>query len=430
VPISLQQPDTKETVDLRMASSSVTTISNSGAHAPAKCRGAIVTGADYRGLGVVRSLGRRGIPVWVLREDGHFIGAASRYTSRTVRWPEGDTHSRIEFLEDMAIREGLKDWALFPTTDELVMLIAHHHKALSAQYRITIPAWGTLQWLCNKQLLHRMADHVGAHQPWSFFPRDRAQLASLDCRFPVILKPILRMAFNRFTRDKAWRAADRESLLALYDEAAALIGPEMVMIQELVPGWGEAQFSYAALWKDGRPIASVVARRTRQFPMDFGRFSTYVETLDEEEVAEIVDAATRLLAASAFTGIAEVEFKRDVRDGEYKLLDVNPRVWGWHTLGQRAGVDFPYLLWRLLNGEPIREVRARAGERWMRFSADMPMAVYEILKGRLSVWDYLRSLRVPVESAIFAWDDPLPGLLEFPSLLALVGNRISVKGGL
>jgi D-aspartate ligase len=392
-----------------------------------ECAGAVVTGADYRGLGIVRSLGRRGIPVWVLREEGHFLGAASRYASRSLRWPSLDSFGQIDFLANLAIREGLKGWALFPTTDELVMLVARHHKSLAAHYRLTVPAWDTLQWVCNKRLLHLLAQDLGLNQPWSFFPRNREELASLHCQFPVILKPVLRLQFNRFTKDKAWPVLDRHSLLARYDEACALVGSDMVMIQEFVPGWGEAQFSYAALCKDGRPTASVVARRVRQFPMDFGRFSTYVETVDEPRV---VEAAVRLLAGIDFSGLAEVEFKRDPRDGQYKLLDVNPRVWGWHTLGQRAGVDFPHLFWRFVNGEPLHEIRGRAGERWMRFSADLPMAIHEIVKGRLSLGAYLRSLRVPVESAIFAWDDPLPGLLELPSLLNLLGKRVSLKEGI
>ena len=387
--------------------------------------GALVTGADYRGLGIVRSLGRRGIPVWVLKDGGHFLGAASRYASRSLHWPPGDESRQVDFLANLAIREGLKGWALFPTTDEVVMLIARNHKALGAYYRLTIPSWDALQWICDKRLLHRLAQNLGVKQPWAAFPRDRDELASLQCDFPVILKPALRRWCNRFTNDKAWRIEDRASLLARYDEASALVGPEMVMVQEFVPGWGEAQFSYAALCKDGRQIGSIVARRTRQFPMDFGRFSTYVETVDEPQV---VEAAVRLLAEINYTGIVEVEFKKDLRDGEHKLLDVNPRVWGWHTLGQRAGVDFAHLLWLLVRGEPVPEVLGRTGERWMRFSADLPVAISEILKGRLAIWDYLASFRIPVESAIFAWDDPLPGLLELPSLAGLLGRRVSLKG--
>jgi D-aspartate ligase len=386
--------------------------------------GALVTGADYRGLGVIRSLGRRGIPVWVLNHAGHLVGAVSRYATRTLRWPLEDGRRQVEFLLDLVATEKLKGWVLFPTDDEDVVLFARHHELLSAHFQLTTPPWEVVRWLCDKRLLYQLAKDLELERPWTFCPGNREEVARLDCPFPVILKPAMRVAFNRLSADKAWRFEDRASLLAGYDEACKLMDPELLMIQEIVPGWGEAQFSFAALCQDGSPLASIVARRTRQFPMDFGRFSTYVETIDEPQV---VAPALRLLAALHFTGIAEVEFKRDPRDGQLKLLDVNPRVWGWHTLSNRAGVDFPYLLWRLVRSESVPKVRGRSGERWMRMWTDFPMAIHEILNGRLSLRNYLRSLRGKKESAIFAWDDPLPGLFELPLMAAMVGRRL-LKG--
>jgi D-aspartate ligase len=107
---------------------------------------------------------------------------------------------------------------------------------------------------------------------------------------------------------------------------------------------------------------------------------------------------------------------RDARDGVYKLLDVNPRIWGWYTLCARAGVDFTYLLWNMLRGQAVPAVSGCSGVRWVRTSADLPIAISEILRGRLSPRAYIRSLRGPIESAIFAADDPFPGLLEVPLL--------------
>jgi len=187
-----------------------------------------------------------------------------------------------------------------------------------------------------------------------------------------------------------------------------------------VPGGGEGQFSYAALCQDGHPLASVVARRTRQYPMDFGRASTFVETVDEPGV---VEPAVRLLAALRFTGLVEVEFKQDPRDGRYKLLDVNPRIWGWISLCGRAGVDFPYLLWLLICRDAVPGMRGAIGVKWMRMSTDLPIAVQEMMRGRLSLLTYARSFRGPHESTIFAPDDPLPGLLELPLMAYLIGRR-------
>jgi len=197
--------------------------------------------------------------------------------------------------------------------------------------------------------------------------------------------------------------------------------PGAIMIQEIIPGDGETQLSYAALCRAGEPIACLVARRTRQWPMDFGRASTFVETIEAPEVEE---PAQRILRALRFDGIVELEFKRDLRDGRLKLLDINPRVWGWHTLGRGAGVDFPYLLWQMMHGALFPEVlRGSAGVRWVRALTDVPTAIGEIRKRRLSILAYLSSLQAPIEFAVLAPDDPLPALLELPGAAYLVWRR-------
>ena len=377
-------------------------------------------GADYRGLGIVRSLGRRGIPVWVLKHDDQFLAVFSRYARRSFAWRGTDEAERVRFLLRLASSQGLEGWVLFPTDDEAVLLVARHHQVLAEHFRLTTPSWDQVRWAVDKRLMRQLALELGVDHPWTYLPRSRENLLTLQCPFPVILKPAYREQLNKLTMNKAWRADDRQMLLARFDEACALADPDTILIQEMVPGNGHSQFSYSALCVDGQPLATVVARRTRQFPVDFGRASTYVETVDEHGV---VGPSVRLLQALKFTGMVEVEYKRDPRDGRYKLLDVNPRIWGWQTLCGRAGVDFPYLLWRQVIGDPIPQQHGRPGMRWVWMTIDLPIALREILLGRLSLGAYLNSLRRPIESAIFASDDPWPGLLELPLMAYRHGRR-------
>ncbi len=400
-----------------------------GVEAPAARRrkpGALVTGADYRGLGVVRSLGRQGIPVWVLKERDHPLASCSRYVQRTIPWPEADEAGRAQFLLDLAETENVDGWVVYPTDDAVSGLIARNHDALSRRYQLTGPDWSVLERLCNKRLLSELASTVGVDQPKAFFPESREDLTRLNCQFPAVVKPTMREELNQFTCDKAWLATDLNVLLALYDRARSCVPAGSIMIQELIPGGGEAQFSYAAVCDKGVPVASIIARRTRQCPMDFGRFSTYVETIADPG---ITDPAEKLLAALGYTGLAEVEFKQDPRDGEFKLLDVNTRAWGWHSIGARAGVDFPYLLWRVVQGERVARIKAREGVKWIRVSGDLPVVLKEILKGRLSIPAYLKSLRGPLEPAIFATDDPLPGVMDIPLMVSLLCRRMLRKFG-
>src|SRR5229473_7378428 len=83
---------------------------------PAKgCIGALVMDADYRGLAVVRSLGRRGIPVWVLKHGDQLLATLSRYNRRTLSWPSQDEEQKVNFLVNLADREDIRNWVLFPT---------------------------------------------------------------------------------------------------------------------------------------------------------------------------------------------------------------------------------------------------------------------------------------------------------------------------
>jgi predicted ATP-grasp superfamily ATP-dependent carboligase len=136
-----------------------------------------------------------------------------------------------------------------------------------------------------------------------------------------------------------------------------------------------------------------------------------VETIDDPEVRSMAQA---ILDRLHYTGLVEIEFKRDPRDGEPKLLDINPRLWGWHTLGRRAGMDFAYLNWKLVYGECPPHIEAPAGVRWVWPAADIPTAVREVAGRRLRIRDYLRAFRAPVDLATLAIDDPLPGLMEIP----------------
>jgi D-aspartate ligase len=373
--------------------------------------GALVIGGNLNGLSIARSLGRRGVPVWVATPPNIKLASCSRYTLRTVPWPEGEYEVQAAYLSELADRYDLDQWVLFPTSDESAALLSKFHATLSSRFRVSTPAWEVLRWAYDKRLTYRLAAEQQVDYPATIYPASEVALQAAACSFPAILKPATHAVVNRFTADKAWPVANRDELLARYRNARELVPPDLILVQELIPGGGESQFSYAALCCDGQPIASLTARRTRQYPIDFGYSSSFVETLD---IPEIVAPSRRLLAAIRYTGLVELEYKFDARDGGYKLLDINPRLWTWSPLGGRAGVDFPYLLWQMLTGNSVPQQTGLAGARWVRMSTDFPAAIHLMLRGLLSPAAYLRSLRGPLEFALLASDDPLPGLLDLP----------------
>ncbi len=371
--------------------------------------GAIVVGGDYQGLGIVRSLGRHGVPVCVI-DDEHSIARFSRYATQSVRTASlRDERETVEIVCDVGRRLGLDGWVLYPTRDETVAAFSRYRALLSERFRVPTPDWSTMQWVWDKRNTYRMASELDIPTPRTWYTNSVDEVEAIEVDGPLAIKPAIKEHFVYATKAKAWRANTKAELRQLFDRAATHVGPGEVMIQDLIPGGGEQQFAYCAFFKDGRAMASMVVRRRRQHPPEFGRASTFVEAI---ELPILETLSERFLRAVNYYGLVELEYKLDPRDGQYKLLDVNGRTWGYHTLGSGAGVDFPYLLFADQMGETIEPRRGRAGVSWIRLVTDLPTGIVEMLARRLDWREYLRSLRDFQVEAVFNREDPLPGLME------------------
>lgn len=383
--------------------------------------GGVVLGGDYQGLGIARSLGRRGVPVCVL-DDEHSIARFSRYVQRSVRISNmRDDGPFVEDLLTVGRQLGLDGWVLFPTRDETVAAIARNSERLKADFRVSTASWNTVRWAWDKRNTYRLAETVGVPTPRTWRPRSGEDLEAIDGEPPFAVKPAIKENFLYATKVKAWRADSAHELRLRWRDAVELVGPAETMIQEFIPGDGSYQYAYCALWQHGRPVATMTARRLRQHPPEFGRASTFVETLDEPKLEELSE---RLLRAIDYDGLVELEYKRDPRDRRFKLLDFNARTWGYHTIAPAAGVDFAYLAYKQQLGGAPEPRRATPGVRWVRLLTDLPTAVVQLANRQLRARAYLRSLRSAHVEAVFSRTDPLPGLVE----LSLI-PYLSVKRG-
>jgi len=380
-----------------------------------------VIGGDYQGLGIVRSLGRRGVDVLVV-DDERSISRHSRFATAAVRVPElRDEETAVERLLELGERHGLDGWVVFPTREETVAALSIHRDRLQTRFRIPTPGWDVVKWAWDKRNTYEIAAEVGIATPRTWVVGSTEELSAIDGEPPFAVKPAIKERFVYATGAKAWRADSRAQLEERFCAAASLVGAGEVMVQELIPGSGEAQLAYCALFRDGRSAASMVVRRLRQHPPLFGRASTFVETIEHPELEEL---SQRFLRRIGYYGLVELEYKHDVRDGQTKLLDVNARTWGYHSLGQRAGVDFPYLLYAdQLSLAAPDGLCAPPGVRWVRLATDIPTAVVQIAHGGLDWRAYLRSLRGANVESVFNRDDPLPGFAELGLLPYLAVKR-------
>jgi D-aspartate ligase len=382
--------------------------------------GGVVIGGDYQGLGIVRSLGRRGIPMCII-DDEHSIGRYSRYTTHYIRVKNiRDEQETIQAVLDTGRRLKLQNWVLYPTRDETVAAFSRHKEVLSRCFRVPTPDWNTVKWAWDKRNTYKLARELGIIIPKTWFPQTVEDLAQIDGTFPVIIKPAIKEHFIYATKEKAWRADSREELISRFKEAARFVPAGELMIQDLIPGGSGQQYGYGAFFKGGRAIGSMMTHNIRSHPLQLGRSSTFVETID---LPVIEQSALQFLRAIDYYGLVEIEFRLDPRDGHYKLLDVNARTWGYHSLGSAADVDFSSMLFKDQIGENVLPARARPGVAWIRLATDFPVGILSVLGRQLAPWTYLKSVTTFNIESVFAFEDPLPSVVEMAMIPYLFYKR-------
>ncbi|HEU0302053.1 MAG TPA: hypothetical protein VFR37_21540, partial [Longimicrobium sp.] len=200
---------------------------------PARPGGAVVIGGDFLGLGIVRSLGRRGVPVCVI-DDERSIARFSRWCTHHLRVPDLRDHGRtVDSLLEAGARLGMDGWVLYPTRDETVAALAKARVRLSERFRVPVPEWEVTRWAWDKRNTHELAAQLDVPAPRTWYVDGPEEAAALRAEGPFAVKPAIKEHFVYATRVKAWRADTRAQLVERVRQAAALCGPGEVMVQEL-----------------------------------------------------------------------------------------------------------------------------------------------------------------------------------------------------
>lgn len=371
--------------------------------------GAIVWGGHFHALGLVRQLARFGIPVVVIDHE-YCIARFSKYTWKFFKSPIGDDENTcLDFFKNLARNYRLHQWVVFPSDDQGVFFLSRNKTALENYFRITTPRWDVTKFVYDKRQTYLKASSIGLPVPRTMIPKSREEIFDLDWEYPLIIKPAIMRTFKAMTGKKAFRANNRDELIQLYDRACQFVPCDEVLIQDEIPQAYRHLYSFCPWFKDGKTLSYVIAKRLRQHPMEFGHASTYAVTMD---IPELKDKGSQFLKSFDFYGICEVEFIFDVRDSQFKMLEVNPRIWGWHTIAEAAGLPLGYFLFMDQTGTALQKTGYRLNQKWIRLLTDIPTSVRSLLDGKISFSEYISSIRGEIEFAVLSLDDPLPFLAE------------------
>lgn len=377
-------------------------------------------------IGIVRYLGRRGVPVLVLDNNRACLKAPSRYAAkRLCPDPHYDETGFVDELERVA-RDLPQKAVLFPGRDDYVPSLVGAAERLSQYFLMPFAGPTVMTRLLDKWQQFEAAQRVGVDAPRStlLLSAVDAAAAAEEFVFPAILKPSMAQEGDRRLGVKLVSVRTPAELPEAY-ERASVCGP--LLMQEYIPGKDDETY-YVGSYLDAhsRPLAVFTGRRLRQYPRGFGA----ARSAESVWVPEVADAGLRLLKELRFHGVSHVEFKRDHRDGKFKLIEINARHYGTHALAAASGVDLSAAAYNDALGRPFTAPRQREGVRWVCARRDVPRSLQEILQGELSPREWLASLRGTRVDGVFSLDDPLPGLVDSVRVgVRLAGRaaRIAVK---
>ena len=381
---------------------------------------AVVLQVSYAcGLDIVRDLGRHGVPVAALDADPRALGFRSRYAAGLVcPGPLEDEEAFLVFLEQFG-RSLPQPAVVFPSHDEYIWPLSRHAERLGRSFIVPLSRWDVMQRVHDKKAQLEAAWRSAVDTPRTVFVQSGAELAAAadEVPFPAVLKPVESMAFKlRFHRHIIDVESPQE-LERIYDKVDDL---GLLMLQERVPGGEDDLWTVGSyLDAESRPLAVFCGHKLRQYPHSGGSCLAGVSAWDQR----LVDAALRLLQELRFHGVSQVEFKRDRRDGRYRLMEVNARHWKWHGLAAASGVNLSLAAYRDAIHEPYLARRQTDGVKWIVANKDVPLAILEVARRERRAGEYLRSLRGTRTDGLHSLSDPVPGVVNAGRVVRQAATR-------
>lgn len=362
-------------------------------------------------IGVIRSLGRLGVPVYSVNEGQLAPARASRYLTGTVPWSVGNL-SRAQMLEALSKigRKLGQSTILIPTDDLAAILIAEEAATLREWFVFPrVSPWLPVN-LANKAMLHGLCSLLGVACPQTLVPTSLMEVNEFaeSVGFPLVVKPAAAWLDPNL---KVSIVQTERQLLDIWNRREKATNPNL-MLQEYIPG-GEDWFFHGYCTGAADCVAGFTGVKLRSFPPHAGITSLGKSVTN----AELGARAEALLKAISYAGIMDIDYRLDPRDGRYKLLDFNPRIGAqFRVFEDENGIDVARALYRDLTGQPVERAKQVDGRILVVEPYDIRSSLNYLWRGKLSVNAWLRSFRGDKEFAWSSWDDPLPALVALAHL--------------
>lgn len=373
----------------------------------------VVLAPGHVGAGIARSLGRLGIPVYGVHTSLRSPAARSRYWRKVVAWDitTASNSESVAFLTAFGREIGGQP-ILMPTDDTSCLFVADNATALTDAYLFAHQPAGLARKLSSKQGMYELCMLHGVPTPATVFPQSMADVEAFiqTGRFPVMLKGIDTQALQRHSGIRMLVIETPDQLRKEYARLETPLQPNL-MIQEVINGGPETLWMFNGYFDAVSHCRfGLTGKKLRQYPAYVGATSLGVCVANHE----LADQTKRFMSSVGYQGILDIDYKYDVLSGEYKLLDVNPRIGSsFRLFVDTLGQDVARVQYADLTGQAITLGAPKQGRKWMNELFDPVSSWTYYRDGQLQLWDWMRSFAGVEEGFWFALDDMRPLLAAF-----------------
>lgn len=376
---------------------------------------AIVIGCHKIGLGIIRSLGIKGVPVIALSYNPNDMGQVSKYVKAhfTVVNPMQMENKFVEQLQN--ISHNFPGAVLFPSDDPSLMAVSKNKTQLETVYRIESPDFSIVDKIICKEKTYKIAEQIGVLAPQTFSPTNflEAKNYAKALGFPLILKPSVGHLFFSLFKQKMLFINNIEELELAFRKVENY--NLTMMMQEYIPGDDTNGINYNSFFINGEPFLEFTAQKVRLTPPKIG----FPRVIISKWIHEVINPGRKILKELNYTGFSCIEFKRHCNTGKYILMEVNGRQNLSAPLAVKCGYNFPYITYRYLIDKSLPEITDKffEGIYWIDGGKDFLDSIRYFKKENYKLSEIIKPYFHKKVFTIANFNDPLP--LVYRSLTAI-----------
>lgn len=399
---------------------------------------AIVLSSHTIGLGVIRALGIMGVPIIAVYYEKQDMGYVSKYVKEKIYAPHPGKYEDqfINLLMECTAR--FSGSLLIPADDTTLTAVARHKSLLERHYKVACTEWKIAEQFIDKKYTYALADSIGVPAPWTIVLEslEDVERHGRSIEYPCMVKPCQSHHYFQVFRKKMVLVKNFNQMLSAYKQATDA-GVE-VMLQEFIPGDDTHGVNYNSYFQNGEPLVEFTAEKVRLSPPEFGVPRVAIS----KDIPEIIESGRNILVALDFYGYSCTEFKKDARDGVYKLMEVNGRHNRSVLLAVHCGINFPWIEYEhlVLGRQPSINNFQRGncpsekecptkhsiGVYWIDEFKDVIHSTRYFIKERYSLIQYILPYIKSHIFATFDLKDPVPFIKRCIDLIKMAFSTFSI----